>query len=73
MGYKGGTQVSYKGTTGQVDYKGTSQVGYKGKILYLDSPFTVVDAFSLSYRFWSIFFTYSLTLYDGAIFFSDDY
>ena len=25
------------------------------------------------YRFWSIFFTYSLTLYDGAILFSDDY
>ena len=24
-------------------------------------------------RFWSIFFTYSLTLYDGAIKFSDDY
>ena len=49
---------------------------YYTTLLYLDSPFTVVDAFLLSYRYLPFlvdFFTYSLTLYDGAILFSDDY
>ena len=44
--------------------------------LYPDSPFNVVNVFSFSYRYLPFlvdFFTYSLTLYDGVILFSDDY